>query len=268
MIHVICSDEGAIETPVFGIDRTLSIGPVLDWLQQIDVDPGSKSIVESLQSSFASCPGSIDREGCSIARARNEIAELVAKWGSTTHDESQRRIGNAILTSAENVARFQTDDRVAATTEREELMKRQLREHVGSQNKRTNSSPRTLVKVGHQHARRSGLQGTTGPLGQTISEIAASRGLESFHISIQLVNRPGVNWSLTDYPEYEDLSALGDPEKWVLVDLRPVRSMIASPGSKVTDAMREMIEQFDAVVLLGGCPKGTTEWAGPLLSSK
>jgi hypothetical protein len=66
----------------------------------------------------------------------------------------------------------------------------------------------------------------------------------------------GRYWSLTDYQEFQPLANVGDPHQWVLVDLRPARSPLREGKFKVSKKLGKFVEDFDAVLLLGGGSRG------------
>jgi len=112
-----------------------------------------------------------------------------------------------------------------------------------------------ILRFGHTHLGR--LPGRNyNSLGRYLDEFAAEHELNSFQINIQLINQPGVYWSLTEYPEYGPLSRVGDRKTWLIVDLRPARAALKAGELSASDKLKQMVFDYDAVLLLGGGSKG------------
>jgi hypothetical protein len=117
------------------------------------------------------------------------------------------------------------------------------------------STPRVVFRFGHVHMGRLANR-RYGSLGHYLSRLAEDDDTGSFHLNLQLINRPGHYWSLTEYPEYEPLANVGDPDRWILVDLRPARAALRAEQFPPHDKLARLILDFDAVLLLGGASKG------------
>ncbi len=117
------------------------------------------------------------------------------------------------------------------------------------------SPPRVLFRFGHTHMGRLDYR-SYASLGRYLGEVAAENDLRAFHLNLQAINEPGKYWSLTDYPEYEPLASVGDPAKWVLVDLRPAREPIREGTLQASKELTRLVFNFDAVLLIGGLSKG------------
>jgi len=81
----------------------------------------------------------------------------------------------------------------------------------------------------------------------------------AFLVNLQIINRPGRYWSLTDYPDFAPIARAGSPDAWRVVDLRPLRDLVHARKVRVAPPLGRMIFGFDAVVLLGGASRGTEE---------
>jgi hypothetical protein len=161
--------------------------------------------------------------------------------------------------SAANLAMYRSGrsqgDGPSADQHREDGFKSGFRHYYRLASPEEGPLPRVVFRFGHVHmGRRAGKRYAS--LGHYLSRFAGENGLESFHLNIQLINRPGHYWSLTDYPEYEPLSNVGDPTKWVIVDLRPARAAVGAGTLAATDKLTRLIFDFDAVLLMGGASKG------------
>ena len=109
---------------------------------------------------------------------------------------------------------------------------------------------RVVFRFGHVHMGRSARR-SDGSLGHYLSQFSEDDALTSFHLNVQLINEPGHYWSLTDYAEYEPLANVGDPTKWILVDLRPARAALLAGEFTAHDKLSRLVVDFDAVLLDG-----------------
>ena len=89
-----------------------------------------------------------------------------------------------------------------------------------------------------------------------LGEFAGENGLRAFYLNLQVINEPGKYWSLTDYPEYGPLASVGDPSKWIIVDLRAAREPLRAGKFPASDKLTRFVFNFDAVLLMGGASKG------------
>jgi len=112
-----------------------------------------------------------------------------------------------------------------------------------------------IFRFGHTHMGRLDYR-SYASLGRYLGEFAAENGLSTFHLNLQAINKPGKYWSLTDYPEFEPLANVGDPLKWVLVDLRPAREPLRAGTFPASKKLTRFVFNFDAVLLIGGLSKG------------
>ncbi len=161
--------------------------------------------------------------------------------------------------SAKNLSMYDaprgSPDWLAADQHREDGFKTGFQHYYGRATAEDGRPPRVLFRFGHVHMGRSG-DDDGGSLGHYLSRFARDNGLETFHLNIQLINRPGRYWSLTQYPEYEPLAKAGDPERWILVDLRPARAALLAGEFTSHARLLRLAVDFDAVLLMGGASKG------------
>jgi hypothetical protein len=256
---------------IWGLDRELGLEHALDRFAASDDGPRLAGAIEELRTGLpvgppAGSPAGTDEpagdapDAPPFARADPaRVAAFARQVRALAEDPDVRAAALCLERSVVNVARHRAGEGFEATTDRESLMKSALRRRVEAWTRETGEPPRVLLRFGHLHARRAGLQGATAPLGAEAASIAAANGLVTFHVTVQLVNGPGGWWSLTDYPEYAPLAALGDPGRWLLVDLRPVQQD-AERYAHLPEATRDTIRDFDAVLLLGGGTRDVRTW--------
>jgi hypothetical protein len=96
--------------------------------------------------------------------------------------------------------------------------------------------------------------------GNFLGELARANDLGALAISIQPVNKPGRHWSITDYPAYEPLTRVADPDAWVAVDLRPLRALAQAGLIRLTQEARETVFGCDLLLLIGGTDRGRATW--------
>ncbi len=136
---------------------------------------------------------------------------------------------------------------------RERFMKARFAHEYDQARSRGDSLPRVLLKLGQWHAIRGVLNwGDVQPLGTFISEFAHRDGMESLHIWTGLVDDPGLYWTLFDSPDYVPLAKAGSTDGWWIVDLRPIRALVAAGQVRdVNEEMRKVIFGFDVALLIG-----------------
>ena len=142
---------------------------------------------------------------------------------------------------------------------REEWMVERFRDRYRERLAAGERLPKVLLKSGHWHIFRGYFQGNIPTLGNFVSELARSNGLESYHIWTSLINRPGVWWSLDEEPPYGPIGRVGDPNRWVLVDLRPLRPWAHAGRLKLSRELRQIVFTFDAALLIGGGSRATVD---------
>jgi hypothetical protein len=161
--------------------------------------------------------------------------------------------------SAKNLSMYQaprgSEDWMSADQHRENGLKTGFRHYYDRATSKDGAPARVLFRFGHVHMGRSS-DGSGSSFGHYLSKFAETNDLASFHLSIQLVNKPGHYWSLTEYPEFEPLANVGDPTRWILVDLRPARAALLAGNLAANEKLRRMVVDFDAVLLMGGASKG------------
>lgn len=157
--------------------------------------------------------------------------------------------------SAENLAMYKHGggEGVAPDQHREDGFKAGFRHYY--ERASGEGAPRVLFRFGHTHMGRLDYRSYPS-LGRWLGEFAAENESGAFYLNLQAINDGGKYWSLTDYPDYEPLSAVGDPSKWVLVDLRPAREPLGAGTLEASKKLTQLVFNFDAVLLIGGLSKG------------
>ena len=72
------------------------------------------------------------------------------------------------------------------------------------------------------------------------------------------VNEPGHFWTVSEYPDYAAIARAGSTDRWWVIDLRPLRSLVAAGEVEgVNDEMKKVSFGFDLALLIGGGNPGT-----------
>lgn len=257
MIANLATMQGAGANVLWGLDRLLDPSPTLDALRSAVHDETARIAIDELLSKARESGGH-----SLLVSAEDPFASLRAAVGSQPSAEvgflldrleAARRHLLAQARSARGEPQGYTAN-VLRETEMRELFARACRE--------SGPSARVLLKLGHEHLVRGRNDGEVESLGSLVSAIAEAGGSRSFHLNVQVINRPGRYWSLTDYPEYEPIARVGSPDAWRVVDLRPLRDLVLSSPASVSPELRAMIFGFDAVLLMGGASRATAALLG------
>ena len=150
-----------------------------------------------------------------------------------------------------------------ANLRRELLMKDRFTRHYRRAVAAGEPKPRAIAKLGHWHIVRGHNRGNVSSLGSFLVDLARFHGMAALSIAIQPVNRPGRHWSITDYPEYAPLTDVADPERWLLVDLRPLRAHVHTGTLDVSAEAHAEIFGYDLLLFLGGTDRGRITWNRP-----
>jgi len=187
-------------------------------------------------------------------------ASYVEKWLSSDEgadDPEASFVRERAEWSAENLAMYRGSrgDGPSPDRHREDGFKTGLRHYYERASSEDGAPPRVIFRFGHTHMGRRDYR-SYASLGRYLGELAAENGSRAFYLNLQAINEPGKYWSLTDYPEYEPLANVGDPSKWVLVDLRPARERLRADTVEAGEKLTRLVFNFDAVLLIGGLSKG------------
>ena len=111
---------------------------------------------------------------------------------------------------------------------------------------------RLLVKMGAIHTGRGLSLLRLYEVGNTLSELAESRGRSSLHIyftSRYRLDGGRLVDGLVGDPRYERLRSLGRPDRWTIIDLRPLKSRIFYDRLTTERFLGELFTQQDLVVI-------------------
>jgi hypothetical protein len=190
-------------------------------------------------------------------------ASYVEKWLASDdgrEDPEAPFLRERAAWSAENLAMYKSrrdqGDGPSPDQFREDGFKTGFRHYYEQASAEGAPPPRVIFRFGHTHMGRLDYRSYSS-LGRYLGEFAAENGLRAFHLNLQAINKPGKYWSLTDYPEYEPLANVGDPSRWVLVDLRPAREPLRAGRLQASKKLTSFVFNFDAVLLIGGLSKGS-----------
>lgn len=232
LIHAVASIPGSPGARVWGLDREIHPQPLLMLLANT-ADGPCREAAQAAQRSWTNGA----REPSDWFRAESARALL-----QRCPDDS---LGAASLRAAIDYYRaYAAAERGEPTgydsnAIREDWMKEAFRRQYASAQQERERLPRVLVKAGHWHVGRGLNPGDVLSLGSFLTDLAAVEGKTALLINLQPLNPPGQLWSLSDYPAYAPLAAAGDPQHWVLVDLRPLRGMVHAGVFQVSSEVRE-----------------------------
>lgn len=262
LIGQLCADKGA--EPVWGLDREVAVTHVLEELEALAATAADRAWLQSLARRAERAAADDDYaaevailEPGVLERLADVFAQDAAAGALLELARTFREYGSWQLRASESAAAG-----YRANLIRERWMKRAFASYYGRALSRDRDAlPRVMVRAGHWHLSRGFGPSGVLTLGNFLVELANLEGLDALLINIQVVNEPGRFWTITDYPEYRALFGVADPSRSVLVDLRPLRPAIRERGlTGLTPALRDMIDGFDAVLLLAGASRGTWEW--------
>lgn len=148
---------------------------------------------------------------------------------------------------------------------RERLMKRNFVAYLNHLPRQGANAPKMLFKFGADHLFRGQKETKNLSLGNFLSELAISRGKESFNV----LALPGAG-SWREIPQSgqpkrvpndalasDDLEPLRQhvgPGGWTVIDLRPLRDPLLRKQIRVADEFARIIWGYDAVVVLPSSP--------------
>lgn len=120
------------------------------------------------------------------------------------------------------------------------------------------SLPKVVLKFGHWHLYRGFFKADVPTLGNFVSELATSNGLNSFQLYTMVQNPPGGFRAVGGISWVKPLADAAARNEWTVVDLRPLRSYVHAGKITVEPELRQVLFGFDAAILLGGAKAGTT----------
>jgi hypothetical protein len=264
--------SNAVESPVWGVDRTLSATLALTELHDALEDPEAKEQTRAVLRQAAAHETRMEAEhGLEEARAHrfmgaesDELDELLAGLDLPPGSRAAAILGQ-ILTSRRDLRRYQTEHPpnhpwgYLSNFDREELMKRNFASRLQSARQR-GEVPKVLVKAGHWHMAQGHNRGSVVTLGTALDGSADLAGSDTLSLAITVVNEPGQHWTITDYEDFAFIHHVADPAAWKIVDLRPLRPYAHAGVLNLSPAAEEYVFGFDALLVLGDTQRGTYTW--------
>ena len=194
---------------------------------------GPDDVYAPLRAAYAPAPGS---EADRIIRLMEQTREINAYWGR----------GQGYLSNLHRAL----------------LNKRQFMRYLHDATAAHGQMPRVMMKFGASHMVRGRTFTNVFDLGTLASEIADVHGSRSFGVlmmagagSTQAVIDPRVFRSVEapvdPAPWAQAFYAAADPQRWTVIDLRPIRARIPRLGA-LPDELVQVLYGFDVVVVLSG----------------
>jgi hypothetical protein len=249
--------------PLWGLDQEWGALHVFERLAELARGPETKEMLDPLIQEAASLemhrpddthPRYITRhltasalEELRLAFSGVQEAQVLLDW---------------LQTSFEIYAMRTDRPRVYASNHRrEQYMRSRFMEEYHAAVAAGDTFPRVVLKFGQWHAMRGVLNwGDVEPLGTFLSEFARANGSQALFIWTGLVNEPGDVWTLHDTPEYVPIAKAGTTDSWWIVDVRPIRALVAAGQvADINDEMRKVIFGFDYALLIGSGKRATMQ---------
>ena len=246
--------------PVWGLDNEWGTLHVLEPLARLAPDARAATIARRLADSARLYervrPGDARPRFINRVLTRADVRELDEAFRGASPEA--RRLVDALVEGFEVYA--VRNDRptgvYVGNVRRERLMRSQFMGRYREAQRAGDSLPRVILKFGQWHAMRGLLNwGNVEPFGTFLAELARAKGSESIHLWTGIMNRPGEFWSLDEarFPDFHPIAAAGTADGWWLVDLRPIRPLVAlNLVANVNDEMRKLVFGFDFALLIGG----------------
>ncbi len=195
---------------------------------------GPEDVYAPLRAAYAPEPGS---EADRIIRLMETTREINAFWGR----------GQGYLSNHHRAL----------------FNKRQLMHYLqGAMHRGEGRMPRVMMKFGASHMMRGRTFTQVYDLGTLASEIADVHGSRSF--GVLMLGGAGTTHAVTDPRVFRSVEApvevepwakpfydAADPQRWTVLDLRPLRARIPRLGT-LPDEVLKVLYGFDAVVILSG----------------
>ena len=246
--------------PVWGLDNEWGTLHLLEPLVRLAPDARAAAIARRLADSARAYervrPGDARPRFINRVLARADVRALDEAFRGASPDA--RKLVDALVEGFEIYAvRGDGPTGVyAGNVRREQLMRSQFMRRYRAAHRTGDSLPRVVLKFGQWHAMRGILNwGNVEPFGTFIAELARANGSESIHLWTGLMNRPGEFWSLDEarFSDFHPIAAAGAADAWWLVDLRPIRPLVAlNLVASVNEEMRKLVFGFDFALLIGG----------------
>ena len=253
--------SSARAAPLWGLDQEWGALHVLERLAELAPNTAAKAMlapmVEEAAALEAHRPDAQHPRYINSRLAPSALDELRRAFAGSA--EAVRLI-DALRTSA-GIYAMRTDRPAIYRSNhtREQYMRTRFMEEYRAAMAAGDTLPRVVLKFGQWHALRGVLNwGDIEPLGTFLAEFARANGRDALFIWTGLVNEPGDVWTLHDTPEYVPLAKAGTTDRWWIVDVRPIRALVAAGQvADVNDEMRKVIFGFDYALLIGGGKRAT-----------
>lgn len=266
MMAAVGRASGARHAPFWGIDNEWGTQHILERLAVLAGGRPGPRLASLLEESGALERVRPDEQNPRYINDRlttEAVSALRREVGEASAEAT--RLLDALQTAHEiYAARGDGPANYRANHRREQYMRQRFVAEYSGAVQAGDTLPRVVLKFGQWHALRGVLNwGDVEPFGTFVAEFARSHGMHSLHIWTGLVNEPGHVWTLHDFPDYVPLASAGTTDGWWVVDLRPIRALVA--GGRVTgvnDELRKVIFGFDLALLIGGGNRATMERLG------
>lgn len=256
---------------IWGIDQVFGVVHALEKLVEYapndDVRQRTLKLLETLKKNEAEEAKKLERYTMADVVGLEELDKLLADYKPEKNPEAEFIIAQMILSRQiyKNNIRAGKGELTGfiSNQEREENMKMLFINEYRKAQIADKSLPKVLLKAGHYHTIRGRNWSNVLSLGNFLSEFAKSNDMESFHLALYNNNVSGDYGVLSKSEDYKPLAAAASTDKWVVIDLRPIRNY--AHAGKIADLnaeMRRIIFGFDAALLIGGGSRGTYKLLG------
>jgi hypothetical protein len=266
MIAAAGRTSSAPGAPLWGLDQEWGALHVLERLAELAPDARTKALLAPMIDEAATLE--MHRPSAQHPRYINRLPPAALdelRRAFAAHPEALR-ILDALRNSTEIYALRTDRPNIYRSNHRREMyMRTRFMEHYRAAVAAGDTLPRVVLKFGQWHALRGVLNwGDVEPLGTFLSELARANGRDALFIWTGLVNEPGDVWTLHDTPEYVPLARAGTTDRWWIVDVRPIRALVAAGQvADVNDELRKVIFGFDYALLIGSGKRATMERVRP-----
>jgi hypothetical protein len=253
----------ARSAPLWGLDQEWGASHVFERLEELSPAPEAKTLLDSLIRAAAALeahrPDKTHPRYINSRLTASTLEELRRVFAGSP--EAQRLLED-LQTSFEIYAmRTDRPSLYASNHRREQYMRSRFMEQYRAAVAAGDSLPKVVLKFGQWHAMRGVLNwGDVEPLGTFLAEFARAHGGRALFIWTGLVNKPGDVWTLHDTPEYVPIAKAGTTDSWWIVDVRPIRALVAAGQvADINDEMRKVIYGFDYALLIGSGKRATMQ---------
>lgn len=189
--------------------------------------------------------GDDSRAFMKTAESARELDELARVLDSV---DPAQRILDEIRASLRIYRHYAEERYFENNAERVRLMKRHFDAALGALERRQGSPPRVLIKLGAVHSGRGFSPMDQLDVGNHAAELAAARGLGSFHVYVFARRSADKDWSTE--PSLRPFFAAQRADEACVFDLRPLRPFLSARAQHPDlAAVHELCRGYDALVL-------------------